>query len=1600
MEFAFPSLGVGSVRLNGDGFDPDNHRVVLSKSGSADIVLTPLSTGVISTVQTLFFQFTGSPDPGTYDVAVRWRDPSEDAVGDPALKFTVLGPPVIDTVSPTTARPLQIIKLDGKNFGTEASQITVNFVDIASSVTTGNNPVRVDVTEVVGDDQVGFLWARPDLSYIDPVPGTEEKEDMTVQVTVTTPEGTSAPSTFTISEEAEPEFSRELTFPALTLQEMIDYANQDPAPVGEIMAMIVCDVPATCMGSPSMNGRCGYTYPESWIPEPNPLGGDDIGTNGVSLPPGRPAAPGSACNPCDLTGPLGCTEVEGPISWEDIPADNIADNLVFRPEADSPGDIDLSSVTPGTALKGPDVVLDFTPLDGNPNGKIIGGGFVIEGDGKDSTRLRITSKGTMTVDPAEGTVITITDAHDVELNIDINGAPADVGVHIIRSRNIRISGKIKNCVDGIIIEDSENCNIALEVVGCETGITIDGGGLHFVRDTSVGYEFDSMTSTFTVPEGQVVGVVLEGGTAGNEITLIDVVGMQTGIQLDACEDNIIIPQAIGVVINPLASAIQVVDAVGASLSNDVGILLNEGATNNTIRGFGVFGIPTPLGNNDIGILIDGGDDNFLGNLRIGYNNDPGRISDPEDGIGNNMGMVLRGDSDGNTIIGNAFGGNVMFGLVVEPVTGTNNIEQNFFGTVPGLFGAEDLDPNGMAAMAFQSVSDIQTVQRNTFRGETVGISVDDSRDLIFTANTFSEIDEIGIALSMSQNLSFTKDFICGGPFDLLGFCDSTMPDGDVGIVANSSGGLRFSEVVIEGIDGDGIEFDQPPVGGGPTRVEGTVDQGSIIADPIRENPFDALNEPPNERVTGGSAVVITKNTGNGIVIRDGASDIGLIGLSIIENGGNGVLMDNAGANISIEESEITMNDQVGISVNNTDAGSTTIGSPGRGNTINENAFGGIFIISSSQATVQGNFIGSNGDPSGHGIRIFDSHDLLIGGLGGNEPNLISGNGLDGIRVTGPPDGVSEPILIQGNFIGTDETGATAMANSGSGIYINDCGSPTLATIEIDSNLIAGNSDRGITVSNCGSATRVVMEGNLIGRSLPPGGGGAGITGVSNSGSGVAIDDADQVRVTGNSVGFNGSTGITISDSSATVIHDNFIDANTGRGLLIDAQSKDSSVDSNIITGHSGDGIRVANLSRRNRLTRNSIYSNGGEAINLVSGGNSSIVAPNLSAINKDKTRYNISGRIPSNVPDGSRVELFASDDDEAQYFLGESFTLNNLFSFYNVPPPTGVSLDGKTFRATVTDLAGNTSELGELGDPLPPFVPPFCLPSELDDFNFIVASVNNGEINLTNVSNCDTITTWTENLAVDSAPSVRQVSDTRLLVFSSDRDTGGTTDELYLDDGGSSLTRLTDNTIDDLYPTISPDGTQLLYSAEIEAGNFEIQSLPITGGTPTRLTTNPSLDTTPVWHPDGERFYFVSSRDGNPAIYSQTLTDAAIPLPPTKLTSLAGTVGEPDVSPDGSMIAFQYTPPSALGAQVGLLDLNTIEVRLLETGGRTDLSPVWFETTSGELFLITASSPTIQTVPTQLYLLTTDGYPLAVLTDTDGGHTAPSCCWNGFDLTP
>src|SRR5260221_6890405 len=188
------------------------------------------------------------------------------------------------------------------------------------------------------------------------------------------------------------------------------------------------------------------------------------------------------------------------------------------------------------------------------------------------------------------------------------------------------------------------------------------------------------------------------------------------------------------------------------------------------------------------------------------------------------------------------------------------------------------------------------------------------------------------------------------------------------------------------------------------------------------------------------------------------------------------------------------------------------------------------------------------------------------------------------------DGVSN--VVQGNFIGTDVTGALARGNGTEGILVKSAGNLIGGTNTGDGNVFSGNGDAGIYILNANNNT---VQGNLIGVTA------AGAASLGNTNSGIVINGgAGNLIGAGvrNVISGNGASGIYLNGPATT---GNFIQDNR---IGTDISG------SNAVGNVAGDGITL-NGATGNIISNNLISASGLAGISISAGGSGNVILGNF-----------------------------------------------------------------------------------------------------------------------------------------------------------------------------------------------------------------------------------------------------------------------------------------------------------------------------------------------------------------------------------------------------
>ena len=527
------------------------------------------------------------------------------------------------------------------------------------------------------------------------------------------------------------------------------------------------------------------------------------------------------------------------------------------------------------------------------------------------------------------------------------------------------------------------------------------------------------------------------------------------------------------------------------------------ADSSTIRGFVIRDF-----SGDAIEIMDGSDGNTIAGNYLGALTASGTDAGATEKNGES-GLAISGAN--NTIGGsnaadrNVISGNNLEGITISGTGATGNIVVgNYIGTTAS--GTGDLGNGSDGILIFNGASSntiggLSTADRNVIAGNNEGIEINGS------LTTLNVIQGNYIGLEIDGTTARGNDF--DGIHVSMGAHDNTIGGTAVG-ARNIIAGSGANGVQIEGTGSDHNVVQGNFIG---TDATGVLDRGNL-GDGVR------IGNGAQNNTIGGTFPearnVISGNEGDGVDIRD-MSTTG----NVVQ--GNYIGTDSTG--------ELDLGNTAN-GVNVTSSGNTIGGgATGAGNVVSGNNLRGIYVTGAGvSATIQGNYVGLDDDGlqaignsfdgievafGAGGVTIQDnvvaangqwgitlqgtgagntligntvglnrSRTIILGGAGvyvstdGNTftGNTIGGSNSYGIYLTGSSDNT-----IQGNYIGTNSTGATGIGNALQGIGIDGANSDNNligGTNTGEGNVIAGNSQDGISIAT-GAGTGISILGNTI-----------------------------------------------------------------------------------------------------------------------------------------------------------------------------------------------------------------------------------------------------------------------------------------------------------------------------------------------------------------------------------------------------------------------------------------------------------------------------------------------------------------------------------------
>lgn len=693
--------------------------------------------------------------------------------------------------------------------------------------------------------------------------------------------------------------------------------------------------------------------------------------------------------------------------------------------------------------------------------------------------------------------------------IEVNGSSAGAGVTglTITGGSSIVRGLVINrfAGNGMVLSGSGSNIIQCNFIGTNAagttdlgnalvGINIDGSANNIIGGSSEGtrnlvsgnnsdgVKIAGVSASGNVVQGNYIGTSSDGnadlGNSSSGVYIFNVPANAVGGSMSNAGNLISGNNGNGVYVAGASASGSLVagnligtNAAGtAALGNTFNGVVLDGATNSSIGGSDVAArnVIASNGANGINIINAASGTSIQGNY-IGTDSS-GTLD-----RGNAQSGVRIAGASGNTVggsgpgTGNVLSGNTFNGVVVENGPATNNsIVGNFIGT----------DEAGTAALP-NSLNGVQIAtgaSGNLVGGTTAG-----------AGNLISGNTQNGVHLTTAGNS------VAGNTIGLNAGGTAKLANGQNGVFINNAadnivGGTAASaRNVISGNALDGISINGTSTG---TLVQGnyigTNAAGTAALGNANAGIF--IGTSANHTLGGtaaGAGNLLSGNT-NGIYL-SGAASTGnqiqgnIIGLNAagnapLGNTSNGIVLDGAVNNI----------------IGGTSAAARNVISGNGNNGIN------MFTAGTSGNLIQGNYIGT--DVSGtvdlgnflNGIRMFGVNANTVGGTVAGAGNLLAGNNQHGIFIA---QATAVGNVLQGNTIGTQANGTTALANALDGVRID---------VNAPSNTLIGGSAAG--------------AGNII---------------AFNNGRGINVLSGTGHRISGNAIFSNGNLGIDLGNNGLT-----------------------------------------------------------------------------------------------------------------------------------------------------------------------------------------------------------------------------------------------------------------------------------------------------------------------------------------------------------------------------------------------------------------------------------------------------------------------------------
>jgi parallel beta-helix repeat protein len=541
-------------------------------------------------------------------------------------------------------------------------------------------------------------------------------------------------------------------------------------------------------------------------------------------------------------------------------------------------------------------------------------------------------------------------------------------------------------------------------------------------------------------------IQIDGTKAGSGVVGLDVTSTAAGSTLKGLAVTDF--SGGGVLVNGASNVLIASDDIGlVKLSTGVvvhansgfGVELEGGAKHDTISGDVVSG---QKGN---GVVITGAgtNNNAVQSSKIGT--DPtgaSRVDENGASLANTgYGVFVSGGASGNTVTGDLISNNSSYGVAISGAgTTCNVVEGSFIGT----------DASGLHSLP----NEWGVYVTGGSTGNTIGGTATVDRNLI-SGNSWT-----GVELNGSGT---TGNLVTGNWIGTSSTGNAALANAGAGVAISQGASVNtVSSNVISGNSLAGVWVGSSSNNTVAGNTIGLAQNGAQVV--ANGDGVDLLAGATGNTVGGTTAAarnVISGNAWNGVRITGAGTNNNVVEGNYIGLSSTGGPLGNGGYGVQID---------TGAS-DNTIGGTTT----GARNVISANTESGVIITSAGTTgnVVEGNYLGTDttgeyADGNGYdGVDITAGATFnVIGGTSTLDRNVISANKYHGVYIT---DAGTSNNFVEGNYIGTDKFGVSALGNAIDGVYIysgasaNVIGGSTGSAI----NLIEYNGANGVEL---GSAT--------------------------------------------------------------------------------------------------------------------------------------------------------------------------------------------------------------------------------------------------------------------------------------------------------------------------------------------------------------------------------------------------------------------------------------------------------------------------------------------------------------------------------------------------